>query len=579
MTYQNASRSPKNNEIHSAMPTTLADVVEVVRKAPQLSETARRDRGSALRTVARLTGRPLNTLACDVASVRATLAQIAPARFDLSPGRWTNIKSLVFRSLDLAQVPRFPSRSHTLLSDAWLRLLAPLPEYPFKLALRPFARYCSAQDITPEAVDQALVERYEAALENSARAEPRHTYLRLLRAWNAASEFCSDWPPFRARATSRRRDYALPWHTFPASFKADVDAMKAAAVKPDPFCPGSPKPIKRSTAERRAHILRVFASVLVHQGHDPKSIDSIAALLTLDRFQAALRFIHARIGHRETTHLRNFVNQVCVVAQHWVRVPDNELKRLKAIRRNVRGGAMGMTDKNRATLRVFKDGRVLDKFLSLPSRVWHRHRNLQELRISDAINLQLALAIDLLTHAPIRLGNLSAIRLGEHIIDHAAGRHRRVHLHFPAADVKNGIDLEFSLPASTVALLDRYVTQVRPMLEWQPSAYLFPGRGAGHKKGTLLSAQIASMVEREVGVRLTAHQFRHLAGFIYLKVHPGGHEVVRRLLGHKSIETTIRFYAGMEIEAAIGHYDAVVQQRRAESMRPTRSHRRARADA
>ena len=77
------------------------------------------------------------------------------------------------------------------------------------------------------------------------------------------------------------------------------------------------------------------------------------------------------------------------------------------------------------------------------------------------------------------------------------------------------------------------------MLEQVPSPYLFPGAGSRHKMGALLSKQVADLVEAEVGVRLTAHQFRHLAGFLYLKAHPGGHEVVRSLLGHKSIETTI----------------------------------------
>jgi integrase len=69
-------------------------------------------------------------------------------------------------------------------------------------------------------------------------------------------------------------------------------------------------------------------------------------------------------------------------------------------------------------------------------------------------------------------------------------------------------------------------------------------------------------------VRLTAHQFRHLAGFLYLKANPGGHEVVRRLLGHRSIETTIRFYAGMEVAEAIRHYDCHIAKRRMQTVPP-----------
>ncbi len=579
MTYPTTSRNKKSRPFETHGRSTLADVLDIVLRSMELSETARRDRASALRTIGRLKGCPLTALPCNLASVRTALGQIAPARLRISRGRWTNVKSLVIRSLDLAKVPRLPSRSSQPISEPWLKLLAPLPEYPEKLCFRPFARYCSVEGIAPNAVDQATFERYEQELDQSARAQPRNAYLRLVRTWNRAANAIEGWPEVRVQVTSRRKDYALDWTVFPASFRADVDAMVAATINPDPFSASSPKPIKEVTAKRRAHMLRALASALVHLGYDPKSLDSIAALVEVDRVRTALRFIHDRVGRRKTTHLRNFANQICVVAQHWVGVSDDTLETLKAIRRNVDCGPSGMTAKNRATLRHFDDDRLVDRFLALPDRVWRRQRNLEQLRITDAIDLQIALGIELLTHAPVRLGNLSTIRLDENIIDQGAGRHRRVHLYFPAVDVKNDIDLEFLLPPSAVAMLDRYVAQVRPTLERAPSPYLFPGKGTGHKQGKLLSDQIAAMVEREVGVRLTAHQFRHLAGYIYLKANPGGHEVVRRLLGHKSIETTLRFYAGMEVSAAIRHYDDLVAQRRLEIVRPTRYRSRMSAHA
>ena len=66
-------------------------------------------------------------------------------------------------------------------------------------------------------------------------------------------------------------------------------------------------------------------------------------------------------------------------------------------------------------------------------------------------------------------------------------------------------------------------------------------------------------------MRITAHQFRHIAGFLYLKSNPGGHEVVRRLLGHKSINTTLEFYAGMEAIDAFRLYDRLIAERRAQT--------------
>jgi integrase len=87
---------------------------------------------------------------------------------------------------------------------------------------------------------------------------------------------------------------------------------------------------------------------------------------------------------------------------------------------------------------------------------------------------------------------------------------------------------------------------------------LFPGRKEGGRADLTVRYRIAKVTERELGVRLTPHQFRHLAGKILLDARPGGHELVRALLGHKKIETTIRFYASLEQETAVRHYDEVM---------------------
>ena len=44
---------------------------------------------------------------------------------------------------------------------------------------------------------------------------------------------------------------------------------------------------------------------------------------------------------------------------------------------------------------------------------------------------------------------------------------------------------------------------------------------------------------------------RHLAVLVYLNEHPGQYEVVSRILGHRKVETTKTFYAGLEADAAV----------------------------
>jgi integrase len=71
--------------------------------------------------------------------------------------------------------------------------------------------------------------------------------------------------------------------------------------------------------------------------------------------------------------------------------------------------------------------------------------------------------------------------------------------------------------------------------------------------------RIRKVTEWYVGVRLTPHQLRHFCARTVLDDNPGCHELVRALLGDRSIETVIRHYTGLEQEAAVEHYDEVIE--------------------
>jgi integrase len=49
---------------------------------------------------------------------------------------------------------------------------------------------------------------------------------------------------------------------------------------------------------------------------------------------------------------------------------------------------------------------------------------------------------------------------------------------------------------------------------------------------------------REVGLRMSMHQFRHLAAALILDDNPGGYELARDHLGHSSSTITTRYYSG-----------------------------------
>lgn len=187
-----------------------------------------------------------------------------------------------------------------------------------------------------------------------------------------------------------------------------------------------------------------------------------------------------------------------------------------------------------------------------------------------------AVAIRILIVAPIRIGNLTSVRIGENLV-RPAGPRGPYWLVFPGYEVKNRVPLEFELDENNTALIDRYLREFRPVLFRSiPSDWLFPGEDGGHKEPRTLSQQVTERVYEATGVRLTAHQFRHAAAAIFLKHRPGEYELVRRLLGHRSIKTTMSFYAGLKTIQATRIFGDVIEREMAKSLstperKPTRS--------
>jgi integrase len=177
--------------------------------------------------------------------------------------------------------------------------------------------------------------------------------------------------------------------------------------------------------------------------------------------------------------------------------------------------------------------------------------------VAEAVELQSALAIAIELAAPLRINTLVKLNRDHHIVRSRPGPRGVVHLVIPASDVKNRVPLELMLPPRVVELLDLYWERFRPRLVRQPGSWLFPGCN-GHKNREGMNKQISEAIRKVTGLRMHTHLFRHLAGFLILSRNPGEFETIRLLLGHRSIETTIAFYCGMEQATAFRRYDEVI---------------------
>jgi integrase len=170
----------------------------------------------------------------------------------------------------------------------------------------------------------------------------------------------------------------------------------------------------------------------------------------------------------------------------------------------------------------------------------------------------MVVAIEILLTAPLRIRNLAALEIDRHLVD--AGD--KLHLVIPAGEVKNFEPLHFEFTADRAVLLRWHIDRLRRID--QTCRWLFPGKDEHHKAEHTLSAQIEEVLRRRVGVEMNVHLFRHFAAMLYLETHPGDYETIRRVLGHKRLQTTVNSYVGLETLAAARHFDGLVQARRAQ---------------
>ena len=93
-----------------------------------------------------------------------------------------------------------------------------------------------------------------------------------------------------------------------------------------------------------------------------------------------------------------------------------------------------------------------------------------------AVTAQIAVAVAILTVAPVRAANLASIRLGENL-NKPGGPDTPYLLVFPDYDVKNRVDLTFELDDFVTAVIDEYVHDYRPaLMRGSNEDWLFPGR-------------------------------------------------------------------------------------------------------
>jgi integrase len=394
------------------------------------------------------------------------------------------------------------------------------------------------------------------------------------RAWNALVRLheAAGLRPVTVLANNGRAPIRIAWQRLPASFREDVERYLTWASVPDPLAEGARAralaPLSLRLQQTHIHSA---ASAAAAAGVPLKQIRFLASLVAPETFRAILRHRWREDGNRLSAYTHGLAVTLIAIASEWVKAPADAVATLKAYRSTLGTLPSGLTEKNRALLRRFDDPRLIAALIQLPDRLWHAARRIWRHTVRRSSTCK----------PPLR--SIFSSTLGcacrtypacdsTSICTWPQGRRKPALLTFRSDETKNDAVLEFEIPTVLAERLQVYRYEIAPRVTgMRPDAVFVTFTGKPRTQAAIKVA-IQKTVLRHLGVKLSPHQFRHLAAKIVLDANPGAYELVRQLLGHKNLKTTTNFYSGVDTRrAGRAHADLVMKLR--ESKLGRRHHR------
>jgi hypothetical protein len=557
-----------NNPASEAAIRSVADALHRLETLPGLNQAKRQRYRSALISACRLLEIPAEHVAFTRAALIGDIRALHPTRCGLSRKRLQNLGSdlrAVFRLL-------LGDRHHWFhgypLTAEWATLIARIASRWDRMGLTAFARFAGYRGIRPAEVDDSVIVDYLAFLIAERICRNTETKVRNLRTlWNRLGREVEGWPAIVLPVTDRRRErsWMLEWPFLRPSLKADADACFGYAGDDQLFSDKPGRALRSSTLRLRLDGIRACATAAVRAtSRDPADLNTLADLLQLDTLKALIYWLRDKSGLKPQSvalHLK----ALRVAAKHHVMAPAEVRRALAQAIRKIeppKRERLSMTERNRVRLRQFDNPEILDSLLRYPANTHRRVAALPRIGRKEALDMAFALAVEIELMVPIRIQNLAGLHLDRHLLWNRGASADTLHILIPGEEVKNGQNLMFQLPETTIRLLRFYLDRCRPLLCGLENRYLFPGRGAAAKLPANFGKQVVGRLQRDLGIEMHMHLFRHLAGKLVLNSPHGSYELVRQLLGNRSMEVILGNYTGEEVQNNLRRYGELIQRLR-----------------
>jgi integrase len=499
---------------------------------------------------------------------------------------FSNMKSRFRSACKIAGLVVEPGKNTGPLLDVWERLLGMIPSGIDRRYLRRFAHFAGRQGWRPEDITTEHMFRYFEWLKHHAiNGSEWESYVRAAKRWNKLAKTIRGWPGRTVTIIRKRTPYMVTMDALHPALRAAIlaylDVLAGGGPVNEGDAPVFLKGVTRKSLSpvtinlRRTQIMQ-YVSALLDQGYPLDTLVSVDAVTTTKAIADAMDFFYHRAGGVMATQIRFIAMAVKGLLYHNIsgslrsrtrrdkdrqqvqsnRIIDPRIDLLDSIIDAAKPEDRGLVRKNKTCLAQFDDQRNLGALLHLPQRLLKdaaRTGGKDGARLAES-----ALAIELLTMCPIRIGNVVGLDLTRHFIKPGPSKNGTVRIVIPKGEVKNKREIEFEFPVHLARMHDRHITKFRPLLPGSGSNWLFPSVDGGERPYKSLAGQISRVVLRYTGLTITPHQFRHFAGMMFLDEHPTGHGTVRDVLGHASIDTTTQYYTGIDQVKAGRIYDKAI---------------------
>jgi hypothetical protein len=394
---------------------SFADAAAAIERANELPVQTSAHWLCSLRQIAQMIGRPMDCILARWTSARHAVGRLHYARVGANPKTLANHKSNVRAALQwFGKTEAVPSRG-TALTPEWHGLRKRLPGLRARSVLSSLMRYCSARQIAPTAVDEAVLDdymRYRA--ETTALATDGAARRAIARVWNGCIGGVDGWPANRLVEPAIKTTEGPAWEEFPEELRTDVESHLKGLAEIRRINGKRRRPCKPSTIRTRRLELKAAARIAVRIGIPIESLTSLKVLIHPDVAGQVIDAYWKANGAEPRTYTIDLAARFVTIARQ-IGLDAAALERLedmRAVLDEYRQG--GMTEKNLAVIRQILSGAIWPEVVNLPTKLMAEARSLKAFApVKAAVTAQMAVAIAILTFAPVRLGNLARIRLDE----------------------------------------------------------------------------------------------------------------------------------------------------------------------